>query len=384
MKRYRIIIPVILLISLFISPVIQAHAQPNPPVVRAVLFYSPTCPHCHLVINDTIIPLVEKYGDQLQIIAIDVTQQQGQTLFLSAIQKFNLDSAGVPFLVIDDTYLIGSEDIPNKFPGLIETYLTQGGVDFPNITGLQEMISKAQEADNATAAASTQSETLQTQPVPATASPADASPTAIPNIVIDHGGTSTWLDTFTRDPAGNTLSVLVLIGMLGAIAWTVTLFKTTNGIHLKGNWAWVIPLLCVIGFGVAGYLTYVEITQVSAVCGPVGDCNTVQQSEYARLFGILPIGVLGLFGYVTIFIAWLVTQFTRDRLADLAAISIFAMTALGTLFSIYLTFLEPFVIGATCAWCLSSAILMTALMLLSVGPAKIALSEEAHSGRSIL
>jgi uncharacterized membrane protein len=336
------------------------------------------------VINDTIIPLVEKYGDQLQIIAIDVTQQQGQTLFLSAIQKFNLDSAGVPFLVIDDTYLIGSEDIPNKFPGLIETYLTQGGVDFPNITGLQEMISKAQEADNATAAASTQSETLQTQPVPATASPADASPTAIPNIVIDHGGTSTWLDTFTRDPAGNTLSVLVLIGMLGAIAWTVTLFKTTNGIHLKGNWAWVIPLLCVIGFGVAGYLTYVEITQVSAVCGPVGDCNTVQQSEYARLFGILPIGVLGLFGYVTIFIAWLVTQFTRDRLADLAAISIFAMTALGTLFSIYLTFLEPFVIGATCAWCLSSAILMTALMLLSVGPAKIALSEEAHSGRSIL
>ena len=163
------------------------------------------------MINDTIIPLVEKYGDQLQIIAIDVTQQQGQTLFLSAIQKFNLDSAGVPFLVIDDTYLIGSEDIPNKFPGLIETYLTQGGVDFPNITGLQEMISKAQEADNATAAASTQSETLQTQPVPATASPADVSPTAIPNIVIDHGRASTWLDTFTRDPAGNTLSVLVLI-----------------------------------------------------------------------------------------------------------------------------------------------------------------------------
>jgi len=42
------------------------------------------------------------------------------------------------------------------------------------------------------------------------------------------------------------------------------------------------------------------------------------------------------------------------------------MTAFGTLFSIYLTFLEPFVIGATCAWCLSSAIIMTLLIWLAL------------------
>ena len=34
-------------------------------------------------------------------------------------------------------------------------------------------------------------------------------------------------------------------------------------------------------------------------------------------------------------------------------------------FSIYLTFLEPFVIGATCLWCLSSAVIMTLLYLLT-------------------
>jgi uncharacterized membrane protein len=38
------------------------------------------------------------------------------------------------------------------------------------------------------------------------------------------------------------------------------------------------------------------------------------------------------------------------------------MVVAGTLFSIYLTFLEPFVIGATCAWCLASAIIMTLLL----------------------
>jgi uncharacterized membrane protein len=50
----------------------------------------------------------------------------------------------------------------------------------------------------------------------------------------------------------------------------------------------------------------------------------------------------------------------------------FGMAAFGTLFSIYLTFLEPFVIGATCAWCLTSAILITILMLLAIRPAKTA------------
>jgi uncharacterized membrane protein len=37
------------------------------------------------------------------------------------------------------------------------------------------------------------------------------------------------------------------------------------------------------------------------------------------------------------------------------------------IFSIYLTYLEPFVIGAVCAWCLTSSVVMTLLMLLSAG-----------------
>jgi uncharacterized membrane protein len=35
------------------------------------------------------------------------------------------------------------------------------------------------------------------------------------------------------------------------------------------------------------------------------------------------------------------------------------------LFSIYLTFLEPFVIGATCMWCICSAVIMIILLLAS-------------------
>jgi uncharacterized membrane protein len=134
--------------------------------------------------------------------------------------------------------------------------------------------------------------------------------------------------------------------------------------------SWFIPILCLVGLFVAGYLAYVETAQVAAVCGPVGDCNTVQQSEYARLFGILPIGVMGLAGYIMILIAWLGARFGRNGIEHLAALSLLAMAFAGTLFSVYLTFLEPFVIGATCAWCLTSAVLITVLMLLSLEPGK--------------
>ena len=132
-------------------------------------------------------------------------------------------------------------------------------------------------------------------------------------------------------------------------------------------------MLCIVGLMVAGYLAYVETSRVEAVCGPVGDCNTVQQSDYARLFGLLHIGVLGLVGYVFILLTWVVGRLSTQRLSVYANLALLGLTAFGVLFSIYLTFLEPFVIGATCAWCLTSAILMTALFWLSLAPGKHAL-----------
>lgn len=373
MKRLNIILT-LLLVAFLARPQTNALAQTDPPVVRAVLFYSPACGHCEYVINNTLLPMLDQYGDQLQIAGIDVSQQQGQAFFMSAMQKFNLDSAGVPFLVIENTYLIGSLDIPEKFPGMVETYLAQGGVDWPEIPGLTELLDVPQDAPEPTTSA--QSEALPAAPEPASTSPDSSSPTMAPSLPGAHTDASNWRDKFARDPAGNTLSVILLLGMVASIVWVVYFFPRTDGISIKANWAWSIPVLCLIGFGVAGYLAYVETTQTTAVCGPVGDCNTVQQSEYARLFGILPIGVLGLVGYVAIFLAWLVARLSRGRPAEFAILAIFVMTAFGTLFSIYLTFLEPFVIGATCAWCLTSAILMTALMLLSVGPAKLALARK--------
>jgi uncharacterized membrane protein len=178
---------------------------------------------------------------------------------------------------------------------------------------------------------------------------------------------------FAHDPLGNSLAVVVLIGMVVSVGWGVLFFRRTHGEPLTLPQGWAISILCVIGFSVAGYLAYAETSRGMAVCGPVGDCNSVQQSEYARLFGVLPIGVLGLVSYGMILLAWTVGRLSVGKLSDYASLAILGMTSIGTLFSIYLTFLEPFVIGATCAWCLTSAIIMVFLFWLSLAPGKTAL-----------
>lgn len=352
MKKIYIRLSILILVSLLITSPVQA--QTTNAVVHAVLFYSPNCGHCHYVIENTFPPLQGQYGEQLQIVGIDVTQPEGQTLFLAALQAFGLEQSGVPFLVVGNVYLIGSADIPEQFPILIENYLAQGGVDYPDIPGLREALGIT--------------ETDAPPPDVAPASDPEALSTTLP---VPEG--VPWQQKFARDPIGNSLSVVMLALMAAAAVWSVIEFrKLEKKKSHPPQWNWYIPILCLLGFGVAGYLAYVETANVTAVCGPVGDCNTVQQSAYARLFGVLPIGVLGLMGYIAIAAAWLTARYSKGQTSNLSSLALLAFSGFGTLFSMYLTFLEPFVIGATCAWCLTSAFLITAILILSIHPAKAA------------
>jgi uncharacterized membrane protein/thiol-disulfide isomerase/thioredoxin len=356
-------------------------ANAGKPVVRAVLFYSPTCGHCHKVMTEDLPPLVEKYGEQLQVASVDTANATGQDLYQAAVQRFNIppERRGVPTLIVADVVLVGSLEIPQQFPGLIETYLAQGGVDWPDIPGLAEALAAAAATPPPTSEAATPGASPSPAPTDvatATSAPPQATPTATA-----HGGglivqdtPSGPLDKLARDPLGNAMSVVVLLGMLLVVGYVGLAFRRLSAGRPPAWQSWAIPLLSLLGLGVAAYLAYVETRQVAAVCGPVGDCNTVQQSEYALLFGILPVGVFGLMGYIAVLVAWLVSHYGRGRLSQLASVALLTMTLFGTLFSIYLTFLEPFVIGATCAWCLSSAVVMTLLLWLTAAPGAAAIS----------
>ena len=110
MAKTRFALFAITLVSLMLA----APALAQTPVVRAVLFYSPTCPHCQKVITQDLPPLLEKYGSQLEIIGVDVTQPGGQALYLAAVERFHVpeDRIVVPMLIVGEKVLIGSGEIP--------------------------------------------------------------------------------------------------------------------------------------------------------------------------------------------------------------------------------------------------------------------------------
>jgi uncharacterized membrane protein len=118
-----------------------------------------------------------------------------------------------------------------------------------------------------------------------------------------------------------------------------------------------IALICVIGIGIAGYLTYVHYAGIKVLCVSSGGCETVQSSRYAKLDGV-PVAVLGLAGYILI-LASLAVPGERGRAAA------FGLALVGFGFSGYLTYRELFTIHAICQWCVSSAVLMTALVVLT-------------------
>lgn len=184
---------------------------------------------------------------------------------------------------------------------------------------------------------------------------------------------------------GFTLAIAILIGMIAAVVYSIIRVlrglgrEETAGETSSSRWRELaVLLLALAGLGVAGYLTFIENQGIAAVCGPVGDCNSVQSSPYAYLFGVLPVGLLGLIGYLGILGAWIVGERLYPRWKAFAWLAIFGMALFGTAFSIYLTYLEPFVINAVCIWCLSSAVIITLILVLSAGRAGdfLAIEEE--------
>lgn len=110
--------------------------QTQSPVVRAVLLYSPTCSHCHQVMTEALPPLRERYGTQLEILEVNVQEPAGSAVYQAAVEQFNPAVRGVPMLIIGDQVLVGSVQIPDQLPALIESYLAAGGVDWPALPDL--------------------------------------------------------------------------------------------------------------------------------------------------------------------------------------------------------------------------------------------------------
>src|ERR687898_317102 len=118
----------------------------------------------------------------------------------------------------------------------------------------------------------------------------------------------------------------------------------------------VLLVLAVVGGLISAYLTWTHFAGLTPVCTGSGEgCETVQSSRYASILGI-PVALLGLLAYGGLIFSTALWRETGIYLG-------FLISLVGTLFSAYLTYLEIFVIGALCQWCLASAVIMVAALV---------------------
>lgn len=124
-----------------------------------------------------------------------------------------------------------------------------------------------------------------------------------------------------------------------------------KGASQTGTLRAALGALAVSGLLVSAYLVWVHFAGLEPACGlDSHGCQTVQSSRYATILSV-PVAVLGLAAYAGLLLAALLKGEAGAYLGLLVAL-------VGTLFSAYLTYLEVFVIGALCQWCLLSAAIM--------------------------
>lgn len=126
-----------------------------------------------------------------------------------------------------------------------------------------------------------------------------------------------------------------------------------------------IALLALVGFFVALYLwLYALGVGGTLKCG-TGGCDTVQTSRWAAFLG-LPVALYGVIGYAAILVVALAAlrPAALDRREPTRVLA--ALATGGMLFTLYLTYLELFVIHALCRWCVGSAVIITAIWVVAV------------------
>ncbi len=126
-----------------------------------------------------------------------------------------------------------------------------------------------------------------------------------------------------------------------------------------------IWLSVIFGILVAGYLSYVKLTEVPMVCMANGifNCSTVQNSIYSRFMGI-PVAWFGL-GMYLILAAILLLESRVEFLAENGKMLFFGICLFGWVYSMYLVYIQVVVLGALCQWCLMHEANMTLLFALA-------------------
>jgi uncharacterized membrane protein len=126
-----------------------------------------------------------------------------------------------------------------------------------------------------------------------------------------------------------------------------------------------IAVLALIGWLVSAYMgAYSFVLTGDIICGS-GGCNIVQDSPWARLYGV-PVPALGLAGYAALLVAAIAGLQPALLASRTVSLILVAAATIGLGFSAYFTYLEAFVIHAWCRWCVASAVVTVLIFLFTL------------------
>ncbi len=388
------------------------------PQAKGIFFFKPDCPQCERLQRDILPDIKKQFGDQISILSLNTTHKKGGQLYLNAIVDLGIPfSQSLPIVIFGDQFWSDPAEITSQLPTKVSSWLNGSGSEWPAVSGLKSFLNSVDhlpESEIKQFFVSANPGTLQFilsdmgekfkhDPlgngygvvvlismifvvgysvflfVRSSSLEIDFFSQWLILILSILGIAVTWqlaevdLLVQSQKPFWSTfesqLAILVLAGMVTAFGFSLWALFGSTARKIAFWQRWMIPLLLAIGFAAAGYLTYVDASNAEAVCGAVGDCNTVQQSEYSSLFGIISVGVLGLLGHLLLLITWGLGQFGPIKWQGRFRLLLWGILQIGVCFFIFLTFLEPFVIGATCFWCITTAMAMTLQLFVSLMPA---------------
>ena len=124
-------------------------------------------------------------------------------------------------------------------------------------------------------------------------------------------------------------------------------------------------LLSLLGLFLSTYLYLYKIGRIGTLACGTGACETVQASVWSR-FGGVEVALIGMIGYAALLLLSLASLQPALAARRWPATTLAVLAGIGVVFTVYLTYIELFVLHAICRWCVGSATIIVAIFVVAL------------------
>tara|TARA_Y100000310_G_scaffold344303_1_gene456300 strand:- start:853 stop:1275 length:423 start_codon:yes stop_codon:yes gene_type:complete len=121
----------------------------------------------------------------------------------------------------------------------------------------------------------------------------------------------------------------------------------------------LIIFILIIASVITASIIYYGYAQESAICNLDSDCEIVQNSPYAKIFGF-PLSTLGIISSILLLVIYLLVFNKKIPYKIFLAI-----TYIGAAFAIYFIYIQLFILKAICSTCMAIDLIIILIALMA-------------------